>query len=243
MSVEIRLRQLKKQSVSATDSPSVLMSSPSQSPLPSSSPSPSPSNSTANQIEGYIADFSNGVEFFAPFVNGTSQFYEVYDQGPNNPVAVTESSVVSINQDGSNVQILFQGLNFGPNFQSQLTGTLSNGQLTVLFPQSDGSLNSVTFQPRTIGQYNQAVHQLKEQVNQQQQALAQQAQISNEQQTISNDAQTVPADLQSEQSGQNSITAALSAMNQDLQSETADLVTTANQLQAEEVLAEQYPKG
>lgn len=206
-------------------------------------PSSPSSSSAGSQIQGYIASFTNAVYFFSPFVNGTSQFYEAYDKSQNNPKVVSQSSQVSINQSGNNVQVTFQSLVFGPNSQSQLTGTLSGQQLVIMVPQSDGSLNSLTFYPGAISQYNRDVQQLKQQVSQQQQAIAQQAATQHAQQRISSAVQTVLSDIQQIKSSQNDIQSALSSMSDALQQEQNDLTKTRQQLQSEESLAQKYPNG
>lgn len=118
---------------------------------------------------GYLASGSDFVDFIqwsdnGGDLSGTAQTVTTQGSAPD----ITTNSgtlTVSGHRDGSQISLSF---NSGP----QTFGTISGGSFSLDFPQPDGTLAPVTFDPASAQRYNSAVSSLSNDVAQTNQTAA-----------------------------------------------------------------------
>ncbi len=178
--------------------------------------------------DGYLAVDATNV-YFIQFteknnqVNGNLRVVEETNDTP--PQTKSFAITFTGTQSGTSITLTFS-LFF---FSSSITGTLNGTVLTLDIPQSDGHLQSETFNGVSIQQYNQAVDALQKKVSQEDQ------QYNNSQATATtlhyND-QATATTIQATQAAQQSEQQAVRDANSQLSSDLATLKDDQNTLAA-----------
>jgi hypothetical protein len=158
-------------------------------------PQPQQTNEADNKQEGFLLVGSDGVMFLRwteldkQFVGQIQTLF--VDNGKTVKIESNNRSFKGI-QNGSSISITFDDGNV-------LTGTLKGNELSLVFPDSEGNLNSMVFKPSTVADYNSAVAKLRGEVqeyNAKEQELKAKAQaIYDQQEAVMNANKTLNSGL------------------------------------------------
>jgi Protein of unknown function (DUF2510) len=193
---------------------------------PSSAPTPS--------LDGlYLATGPGYVDLIkwnddAGRVSGTAQSVTSAGSAPN---LSTNSRTLGVAGTLSGTSI---SVSFDPG--SKASGTIGAGVVTLDFPQVDGALAPLTFEPASAAQYATAVASLDQQVAQANQTLAAAQALQAEKTSLEDDAFALVGDITTLRRGETSTADLVQAIPKDLQGEAGDLSTT--QATGQEVMAE-----
>jgi len=218
----------------ATTAPTATGVAPSSSPASTSFVVATSQPNPAQQVlTGYLAHASNGVVFLqwtrsADTLTGAlTQAYTA----PGDPTALKHDSATFTGVlSGGSVTLNFpQGLGTSTTW----SGTLNGDTLIMSFAAADGSLQTLTFTPGTVADYNTALAQVQAEVGQAQATAqaAQQAQqaaqqLQQEQHAIDQDAQQVQSDLAAVPQAVSQLPLDVAHVPSDLSQEAADVQTT-----------------
>jgi hypothetical protein len=125
---------------------------------------------TSGGPEGYMASSPNSV-IFIDWTNNNNQLTGMLQTTylDNSLTLHSQSSQLSGVVSGSNVSLTLSLWGFPTQ---TYVGTISNDQLTLSIPQSNGTLQSVVLTPATTDDYNNVVHSLQATATAQQNAQA-----------------------------------------------------------------------
>ncbi len=173
---------------------------------------------------GYLAAGPGWVAFIewhkqGTSLTGTAQFDQAAGTAPAERV-----SAQTVDVDGQ-----LSGPQISLSFDSETAqfGTFSGSSFTLNVPQSDGSLLPETFHKATAAEFNQAVSTLQEQVNKTNVQASQAATVQHDQAVIDRDVKAVGDDINRLDQDASAVAASVGVFSKDLETEKADLATTA----------------
>jgi hypothetical protein len=119
---------------------------------------------TAGGPQGYLASGKNGVMFIQfteqdGRLSGQLQAVGIEGRAVQQQTEARNASFTGIH-DGSSLSLRFAGF----FTERTVTGTLTGDTLSLVLPQSNGTLATVVFKRGTVGEYNAEVERLKRQV-------------------------------------------------------------------------------
>ncbi|MFI5259076.1 MAG: hypothetical protein ACHQ01_05645 [Candidatus Limnocylindrales bacterium] len=204
---------------------------------PSSVPAvstPATANPEAQALTGYLAVATNAAVFLQWTRIGDTLSGSLTEAITTSIAAATPLQHVSDEftgvVSGASVHLTF-------SMNGAWNGTLNGDQLVLSYAAADGTLQTLSFAPDTVADYNNAVTKLQAEVAQAQtnaaaasaalaQAQAQQQQLQQEQQAIDYAASAVQSDLQNVPQYLNSLQLAVKNVPQELTNEANEVQST-----------------
>lgn len=203
------------------------------------SASGSPTSTQAPAVgTGYLATGTDFVIFIQwndtnGSLRGSAQAVTATGQAPD---ASTSSETLSVTGSlhGSNITLSFDG-------SASTFGTLSGGTFTINFPQSNGSLQPVSFSSSSAKQYNTALDRLDAAIRRANAIAANAQRLQQEEQKINQDASAVTTDIAGLAQDSATLVSDSKAIAADLQGNSQDL--SATEALAQQVEAEATTQG
>lgn len=196
-----------------------------------------PGMTDAQSATGYLARFTDQVIYLAPIVAGNSEWYVTTD---NAGQVTTQSSAVTWQESGSNVELTFAQLTYGGH--STLTGTITH-DLKLYIPTNQGTFEDILLVPGTVTQYNQAVTTIQQQAAHMRQQEAKVRAYQAKVQAFDALSATIQSDLAQLPHDQATVQSDIQSTRSGLNQEFHDLEITLQAEKTTQRMAQAYPNG